>query len=61
MGLVDENTKYYCFLKRRFWSISDFVATNFRNDHLKMIPDARIYPNNTVLTPGVGPFCFLTP
>ena len=44
LRLVGANTTFYCFPKRRFLPKPDFRSTVFRNDHLKMNPDARIYP-----------------
>ena len=40
------------FGRFQFWPESDFCSTDFRNDHLKMNPDALIYPKSTLPTPG---------
>ena len=51
------NTTFYGFQKRQLLAKSDFCSSDFRKDHLKMIPDAWIYPKSTLPTPGAGIFC----
>ena len=41
------------FRQRPFWAKSESGSSFFRNDHLKMNPDARIYPMSILPTPHV--------